>query len=191
MTYNPNIPQVNDDPVNSQSQILANFGVLNTDFSVNHIPLTAGGNKGRHTKVFFDAPIADPDLAPNLASLYTKTFTDPLTAANSTELFFQNLANSTGVKQLTNVAITKTTPGGATLYGFTTPWGLIINAGTVPAGIGASITFPVPYPTGFNLMTALITNQGAPGLAAAVTAVTTTQLTYNSTNACYFLVIGK
>lgn len=113
MPYHPTIPQATDDPSNSQADILDNFGKINADFSINHVPLTSGGNQGQHTKIFIANPLAftaDPNLVPNQSSLYVKT-----AALGTNELFFQNgnLPNpstyipTTGlnVRQLTNLPI--------------------------------------------------------------------------------------
>ena len=53
MSYHPSIPQANDDPTVSQGQLLDNFGTLNTDFAINHVAFTAGGNAGFHKIVQF------------------------------------------------------------------------------------------------------------------------------------------
>lgn len=51
MSYNANIPQATDIISQSQGQILTNFGQLNTQFSVDHIALTAGSANGQHKQV--------------------------------------------------------------------------------------------------------------------------------------------
>jgi len=70
MTYNASIPQATDDPTQSQAQFLANFGILNTDFSVNHQPFTSGNNPGLHTQIQFPADISDPTYGTTIISLY-------------------------------------------------------------------------------------------------------------------------
>ena len=51
MTYNPSIPQPSDLISNSQSDILDNFSVINTDFGEDHVAFTEGSNQGKHDKV--------------------------------------------------------------------------------------------------------------------------------------------
>lgn len=100
MPYHPQIPAASDDPSDSQSQILDNFGSLNTQFGINHTVLTASSNIGMHTKLFFPTGLAltaDPNLTSPRSSLYPKLLTSGLV-----ELFFQNGALPTNVKQLTN-----------------------------------------------------------------------------------------
>jgi hypothetical protein len=57
--YNPSIPQASDLISNSQSQILANFGQLNTQFGVDHSAFEAGGSNGTgfHKQVTFPAAV--------------------------------------------------------------------------------------------------------------------------------------
>jgi hypothetical protein len=116
MTYNPATPQVNDDPTVSQAQLLANFGVLNTDFNVNHIPFTQSFNPGLHTQINFPVPlILDPDLASPQSSVYPKN--SPQT--NTNELFFQNNSTLAAVRQLTNLPIVNGVITGIAISGST------------------------------------------------------------------------
>lgn len=218
MSYHPNIPQANDDPSVSQGDLLDNFMKLNSDFSVNHIPFTAGGNKGFHTLVQFPTiQNADPAVVGLESAVYPKLGpADP-------QLFFNNLNN---VFQLTdlpivNGTITNVIPGAngqvisdlhglttgdsvtirdvvgittindltfvitvvdddtfdlnalvggaytsggiwtspsSTRFGFATPWGWIINTGTLVAATGANIIqYSIPYPVGFTFYAGLLT----------------------------------
>lgn len=97
MSYHPNIPQANDDPSVSQGQLLDNFTKLNSDFSVNHVPFTAGGNKGFHTVVNFPTIQAtDPSVSGLESALYPKA------GPTDSELFFRNVNN---IFQLTNLPV--------------------------------------------------------------------------------------
>lgn len=189
MTYNASIPQATDDPTISQGQLLTNFGVLNTDFSVNHQPFTSGNNPGLHTQINFPIALSgDPGLTSPQSSIYPKT------SGGNTQLFYQNDSSSSypTVVQLTGLPIVTTTSG-ATGYGFQSPWGLIFNFGSLSAAFPATITFQVPYlnspPV---IVTAMLTNQALViGNFAVITNITQTQMTYRSSSNCYFLVIGK
>jgi hypothetical protein len=191
MTYNPNIPQANDDPTQSQLQLLNNFAQINTQFSVNHVPLTAGGQNGFHTQVVFNNVLSvDPNPTAPSSVLYTKTSTTGTVPTNTTELFFQNGPLAANVKQLTQLPITKAAPSN---FGFTTPWGMIVNCGLQTTGV-SPITFQVPYPVGFNTYTALVTPQNAAVAISVVVSVTQTQLTFVVSPAAtpiYYLVIGS
>jgi len=178
MTFNPNIPQANDDPSVSQAQLLANFGVLNTDFAVNHNPLTATANPGFHTKVFFANVLgADPGLSAPQSSLYTKT----VSAAN--QLFFQNGALASNVFQLTNLPVVTT----GTNYSVVTPWGLIIKMGQANA---SPINFADAIANPLNTVyTALLTPRNS-FTTFFITAVNPTNLTYNGFVPVYYLAIG-
>lgn len=110
MPYHPNIPLSTDDPTASQQDLLENFGKVNTDFSVNHVPFTDGARNGQHTKVFFSQSLpfnGDPDLTPNQTSVYTKMAQSaPLGVFTTTnELCFQNSATPGIYDQLTNLPI--------------------------------------------------------------------------------------
>lgn len=103
MPYHPSIPQSTDDPTDSQPDLLDNFSKINTDYAVNHIALTAGGNSGYHTKLFFPNSLAftaNPNLTPPKSSLYPK-----VSAYTTNELFFQNINVPTNFQQLTNLPV--------------------------------------------------------------------------------------
>ena len=94
MTYTPNIPQADDDPTESQGQILSNFQVLNNVYGTigDHFPWTdTNANEiGKHAKVTMPAlPVATTNLPGNVvptptpgsmvifAQLYSSTYTQP------------------------------------------------------------------------------------------------------------------
>jgi len=60
MTYNPSIPQPIDDMSDSQSDLLTNFGELNTVFGEDHEAFNAAVNKGKHKKVTFTSQGSNP-----------------------------------------------------------------------------------------------------------------------------------
>jgi hypothetical protein len=183
MTYNPNIPQAGDNPVVSQGQLLNNFSILNSDFAVNHIALTSGANPGLHTMINFATTLAaDPNLAVPQTSLYPKS------VAGNPQLFFQNGALAANVVQLTGLVIANS----GTDWGFTTPWGWVVNMGSALQSFTGSITFAVQFRVGFTPYTFQI----APKTISVVNAnsietVTNTKMTYTSTSDIYYLAIGS
>lgn len=100
MTYNPAIPGPNDLISQSQAQIQTNFSQADTAFAVDHTAFSVTPNQGQHKKVTLIAPIANPNLAGNLASVYTKT------SGAGVELFYQHGIANLGVSQLTGGGIT-------------------------------------------------------------------------------------
>lgn len=87
MSYHPNIPQATDDPTVSQSQLLDNFGKMNTDFAINHVALTAGGNNGFHKLVQFTNVLpTDPVVTGVQSAVYPKN------VDGSPQLFFNNVS---------------------------------------------------------------------------------------------------
>lgn len=135
--FNPSIPQPNDDPTFSQADLLNNFGKLNTDWAVNHVPLTSGGNNGFHTKVQFPNVLpSDPvGLTGNQSVVYPK-----IGSGGKPSLFF---ANSTTVYELSNI----TTVISGNDNGIVTPFGFTINAGVMAAGV-TTVTFAIPFTNG-------------------------------------------
>lgn len=181
MPYHPNIPQSTDDPASSQQDLLDNFQALQTQFAVNHISLTAGGQQGYHTQVWFAAPLsADPGLMTPQTSVYSKA------VSGLAQLFFQNgPLTPDNVYQLTGLPITQTGSSPNFKYGFATPWGLTFN-------IGRSNSSPVTFAKAFSgtVYVALVCNIVSTSSNPCVTAVTTTTLTYTSPASVFFLVVG-
>ena len=183
MTFNPNIPQSTDDPTQSQADLLSNNSAINTDFAVNHNPLTTGSSYGFHTEIQFPGVVSDPGASGNQSALYPKL------SGGLPQLFFQN---SSVIAQLTGLPIVTTTPG-AVGFGFVTPWGFIINCGSLPAAAGgATVILQSPYTGGFTLYTAQLTQQSVTFVnVALISAVTTTTFTYQCGTGCYFFIMGK
>ena len=134
--YNAGIPQPTDNLSTSQSQMLTNFGVLNTLYSNDHYPWTDATNVGKHKQVTLNN-VAAPGAQINPASIiYTKA------VSTISELFFRN-SSTTGV-QITNgtdaiwkggttiasgvVGVTASVDGSMRL-----PNGIIMNWGFEPA----------------------------------------------------------
>jgi hypothetical protein len=180
MTFNPNIPQANDDPTASQSDLLGNFGKLNADWAVNHIPLTSGGNNGFHKMVQFPNVLAsDPPVTGLQSAVYPKVGPD-----GNPALFFENLLT---VFQLTNLPIV--TSGNN--YGVKTPWGFSINAGLITTP-STSATFTVPM-TSNVILCAMITCVGTTGgTANLIRSVdgTTLNIITGTGNSYYYFVMG-
>lgn len=104
MPYHPNAPRSNDNPSNSQADLLDNFGQINTSFATNHVGLTVGSNSGMHTKVTFPKAFGyttDPGLTSPASSVYPKT----AALGTSNELFFQNGSLFSNVVQLTGLPL--------------------------------------------------------------------------------------
>ena len=100
MTFNPNIPQPNDLISASQAQIQTNFSQADTAFGIDHTPFSTLANQGQHKQLTLIAPIANPNQAGNISSVYTKT------SGTGVELFYQHGTANNGVSQLTGGGIT-------------------------------------------------------------------------------------
>lgn len=254
MSYHPNIPQANDDPSVSQGDLLDNFTKLNTDFSVNHIPFTAGGNKGFHTLVQFPTvQNADPTVVGLESAVYPKagpidpqlffnnlnnvfqltdlpavngTITNVIPGANgrvTSDLHGLATGNSVTIRDVVGITTINTLTfvitvvddntfdlnavvGGAyvsggtwtstssTRFGFFTPWGWIVNTGTLIAAQGTNtIQYSIPYPIGFIFYGGFLTpftglnnfGLGFPGAQTSINFLTTAATSFN------YLIIGS
>jgi len=74
MTYNPNIPQATDNLSNSQGQFLINFGQLNTQFGIDHVPFNNSGinGTGYHNKSTYPAQASNPTAVATSGIVYTR-----------------------------------------------------------------------------------------------------------------------
>lgn len=187
MTFNPNIPQANDDPTASQSDLLGNFGKLNTDWAVNHIPLTSGGNNGFHKFIQFPTVLSvDPTVTGQQSAVYPKS------SGGSPALFFKNASS---VFQLTNLPVTTS----GTNYGIVTPWGFTINAGSIPSGsLTPTVTFAIPFTNGVVYTAEITAQQGSSLTNYSITslitsgmAVTGLNLSTQVASGFYYLAIGR
>ena len=120
MSYHPNIPQATDNPTVSQGQLLDNFGTLNTDFAINHVAFTAGGNAGFHKLVqFTNVLLADPSVTGSQSAIYPKSvsgepqlfFNNPITVYQLTGLPFVNGTITNVVLSAGNTVATITSNG--------------------------------------------------------------------------------
>ncbi len=196
MTYNAAIPQATNLISNSQAQILANFSSLNSIFGGSS-PTTGGdhdgfnngtGNgSGMHNQVTFTANQSAPSLTRNtitgVCGLYVNL-------SNSiSQLFFQNATQNF---QLTGLPLVTGTSG-ATGYGITTPWGLIMNFGVATVNIaGSVIKYQIPFSTATLLILTTAQNSTASKTASAEPTSLSTFTAYSTNNslAVYFLAIG-
>jgi len=143
MVYYPNIPTNTEKPAQTQPKLSSNFTDLDTVFNDDHVGFSQAIDRGEHRKVTINSVIADPGLADPKCSLYIKT------VAGDSELFFEKYDNTAAanlVQQMTNLVVVNPGLGGATDYGVTTPWGLIINWGTYNTlGTSLAINFAVAF----------------------------------------------
>jgi hypothetical protein len=170
--YDPNIPQPDDLISDSQSEILANFQQLNTQFGIDHQPLWDGSENGNgyHQWISFFKALTSPPALPNLfpPALVNPSIEYTQTVGTDAQLFFKN---STTIAQLTGL-VPVTTTSGATGSGIITPWGLILNWGATVLGNSGTTKFQIPYttfPTTFPVV--LLT----PLSSFATTAIVTTE----------------
>ena len=139
MVYNPNIPQPEDRPSDSQSQLKENFSKLNSIFNIDHVPFNATQAAGEHDKITFNTVLgSDPavvaDESPR-SYLYTKEDDD-----KSSQLFFENFDVPNAVhlvQQLTNLPIESGAKFGGTQYTWLSPWNMRFTMGITGSFTGS------------------------------------------------------
>lgn len=90
MTYDPEVPQPDDDMSDSQADLLTNNQDLATVFAVNHVALDdASADKGKHKYVTYVQQSDDPETAANEYAVYSKD------DGGDTELFARPENNGT------------------------------------------------------------------------------------------------
>ena len=124
--YDPLIPQANDLISQSQSDILNNFGELETIFNNDHWTWdsTPSANRGSHRKISFPAALgSDPALAGFAGYLFLKN--DPNDASARPQVYYKNITETQQVTNRFHSAVTDgyaMLPGGIILmWGFATP----------------------------------------------------------------------
>lgn len=134
--YDGTIPNPPDDPGDDVTQMQTNSASIGSIMNVDHVGFNAT-NGGIHRQVSYNSNQSTPGLAGGVGVNYTNSNAGMFGTMSS--LFFDNGTKNSG---LTN--ITLTTSGNNS--GFISPWGLIINFGSVAATTGgATVTFAVPF----------------------------------------------
>ena len=193
MSYNADIPQANDDPSQSQGQLLSNFQTLNTFLSVNHVALN-DGDQGKHKFVQFPEQSSDPATAANEGALYAKEYDVDGMGSLETTLFFRNESSGT--------VTTFGGPSSLALPGYTyLPGGILIQWNRVSASSGSNVPFPIAFgsaafyvnfaPTGTSGTNRIFTR-----LSGNPTATTFSPIILNSsgsgiTETIYYVAIGQ
>lgn len=144
--YTPNIPQANDRPSGSQSQILNNFNALETIYGVNHYPWTdASSNQGKHKQVTLPAQASDPTTIADELALFSKLVGADL------RLFVRE-ANNGAVLPLFSSAESTVTPPNFVL---TIPGGIIIQGvrfTTTANNVSELVNFPQGFSNTFGVV---------------------------------------
>ena len=186
MTFNPNIPQPNDIPSQSQAQILTNFQQLNTVFDVDHVPFNDGtaANRGKHDQSTYIELGADPTTLSGELAVYSKD------NAGATTLYLRQESNGSviqmsGPNPTPGASGTTFLPGGLLLK-----WGILNN----PTD-SAVVTFPDGgFPSNAYSLTFAISRNGTSSTVTYYTGLTNTQFTVRtnsaSNDALTYIAIG-
>lgn len=149
MVFNPNIPRPTDLLSNSQGDLLANNGALNSTFSRNHIPLNVATNNGKHTfvELVFSNPIGSPPVPPLSSgggTVYSKS------VSSKAQLFFSPGSSGNEYQMTATDASNFATFASNTGIGWTfLPGGIIYNFGFVStpssSPTSGNVTFSKSY----------------------------------------------
>ncbi len=139
MAYNPNIPQPTDIPANSQSQVLDNFGAINSVFGVNHATFGAP-NEGKHNFLQMPEVSGSVTTAMNEAALYSAV---GATSAQAELVFKRETPAVSGVLPQTIAFTECVAPNADNSDGWTAlPSGIVIKWGSATLmGGTAVVTF--------------------------------------------------
>lgn len=188
ITYNPSIPQATDLISQSQGQILANFGQLNSQFGVDHTAFNTGSGNGDgfHKKVMFNVPWAGSTTMSGTQVLFYSSNqggVGQLAYANSAGQFLltgpQNLAATAGYIFL---------PGGLIMQ-----WTLLTLSASVQ---DTPFVYPKPYST-FASVVGLVPQKQAfqdiwiPNSGFGLTQLSIRQASPFGAINCWVTVIGK
>lgn len=150
--YNGNIPQPNDRPSDSQSDLLNNFSALKVFVDRNHVAIvdpTTNTSEGKHKFLQIPEQSGPPTTAVNEGGLYVKEQSSRAT------LFYRQESDGTEI-QLTNLDPSLGTNG----YTFL-PGGLILQWGQANISTNpTAVTFPTVF-TAVYQVTAVLSNTSA------------------------------
>ena len=189
---NTAVPAAANNPSVDQPEMLLNFQNIDGFLQVDHRDPGAA-QAGQHDQVRFASNQAAPALNSAVGEVYTNSLAGII--GSVTTLLF----NTGSDLRLTNLALTQNstvTGGSGTNYGVTTPWGLILNFGTVNIGgtNTATVTFALPMTTArYAIVTGLsFTSAGSSNVVTF--GLSSTQVSLNTTRANrdhYYIALGK
>ena len=174
MVYNPNIPQPDDNPSESQLQLLSNFQQLLLAFLQNHVTLNASG-EGKHKFLQMPEQTDAPTTGADEGALYTKD-------DNGQTVLFYRGANDGEEVPLGGGNPSQT----GSDYSWDLPGGLQIRFGIavlLANTTSVNVTFPSPFSN--NAYVGFLTYAGplVSSNALTVFSLTTTEISIHSPRA--------
>src|SRR5258708_7958425 len=151
MAYISNIPQPTDLFSQSQSQILGNFGAIQTLIDVNHVDFADATNQGKHNFVSFYPQVSTPTLN-NTTDVIAYGMVSTLTSQNEMFISKVNQVTVTQICATGSVLSTNSSPGTASAGWTYLPSGILMKwgTGTVTSTSGSPIQLFV-LPTAGNI----------------------------------------
>lgn len=142
-----NVPQSTQSLGQTQSLIQANFSVIDTAFTVNHVPYNDGsGNQGKHKLVDFPVQAAAPSFAATDTGFYNKVPAAPfpLTTKQETFVHVQSFSGAQDIPMTASILSTSTPTVFSSGWSYL-PSGLIIKWAANVSCTGLQV---VTFPTG-------------------------------------------
>lgn len=166
MVYQSGIPTgsvpLNQDYLNIQG----NFSSLNTQFNVDHVPLTSTSGtppNGYHTAIHL-VPQGSITNTPSYGQLYSQNITD----VNTDQALFWNTGSGNRTVQLTVPIVPTVNANGCTFL----PGGLLFQWGAATSG--STVTFPQAFNVGLFAPRVIVTPVGATSSTTTPAVITTT-----------------
>lgn len=131
MVYQSTIPQANDQLATSQSDLLNNFGAVNTYLNVNHVTFN-GSDQGKHVFITFPIQTVNPSITPGFTATEVGLYNFNYTVTGKNELFINKIAGTGSVQKPMTASIlsNNATPAQGTTGWSYLPSGLLIMWGT-------------------------------------------------------------
>ena len=169
MAFNAGIPLPGDLLSQSQQDLLANNGSLNTTYAIDHVALTSiGATRGFHKDIHIVKRVGNAAAVSGTYTVFSKDYTtDSTTPATDTQLF--GITGLGGVSQLTGNASQQ--EGWCWCGGILLQWGRVNSTtnGTVTFKGRSATTNTIPFPTNcFSVQTIGIFTGANPNGAAGI-----------------------
>lgn len=193
MTFQPGVPTgsvpLNQDYLNIQG----NFTSLNTQFLVDHIPLTNGSQNGYHKSIHL-VPQATPGNVSGVGQIYSKTVNDGINTDQ--QLFFQTGTGNRNIQFTRNFLPSVSGGNGSTFLpgGFILQWG---STTAVASSGGNTINFNFPFPNAvFSVQPTVVTSDNSTIRFSLLNNASTSSFTTTQTNTSkftnlYWIAIGN
>lgn len=157
MAYQPNIPTGTVPQNQDYLNIQGNFSELNTQFNIDHVPLTSTSGtppNGYHTDIHLVPQTRPVASVAGYGQLYVADTNDGINSGQ--QLFYQSIIGASTIEVPITMNFNPTVTNVAGLIKGTTflPGGLILQFGSQTANIGNTVVFTMGFPNNLLSVTA-------------------------------------